>query len=319
MDLPVLACQMQIIRIVAHQILWQNDQELITMKLEILILILIFAPELAIAQEMAMKEIDPLFMSEQTIASQSQNGHPLQIAYAAPSDKSIIELNAIAARRIFSSDQNLYSDTKQTAPLEASIIEEWRERVYKSLKMHSRPRHVDLVYDSKLRSNNDVDEQAQSNRMVSKIVLRETLRFTQERLPEIDKLVKVLKFEVSTDMIPRQVAETESHDIRTKETPVGHIPAVEKRLFVKTGLRLPIERGRLGLVSETEARYGNVSSFFSICLDGQFDNSMGLIYVLGNDIQFKYERQIAHSMDPITSERMNDKASNNLIQLVCSF
>jgi hypothetical protein len=185
--------------------------------------------------------------------------------------------------------------------------------------MHSGPRHFDLVNDSKLRSNNNFDEQVQSNRTVSRIILRETLRFTQERLPEIDRLVKALKFEVSTDMIPGQVVETEIHDMRIKEAPVGHIPAVENKLFLKTGLRLPIERGRLSLISETEFRYGNISSFFSIYLDGQFDNSMGLIYVLGNDIQFKFERQISHATDPITSERMNNKASLNLVQLVCSF
>jgi len=297
---------------------WQKDQELISMKLETFILILIFVPELAIAQETAIKEIVPVGMNEQVIAFQTQNNQLLQIAYAAPADKSIIELNAIATRRKFSADQNLYSHTKQTAPLEAGIIDEWRERVYKSLGMHSGPRRFDLVHDSKLRSNNDFDEQVRLNRMVSRIVLRETLRFTQERLPEIDKLVKVLKFEVSTDMITHQVVETETNDISTK-TAVGHIQAVEKRLYLKTGLRLPIDRGRLSLVSETEARYGNVSSFFSIYLDGQFDNSMGLTYVLGNDMQFKFERQIAHSTDPITSERMNSRSSLNLVQLVCSF
>ena len=289
------------------------------MKLETFILILIFAPKLAIAQETAIREIVPVGMNKQVTASQLQNDQLLQIAYAAPADKSIIELNAIATRKKFSSDQNLYSHTKQTAPLEAGIIDEWRERVYKSLGMHSGPRRFDLVHDSKLRSNNDFDEQVRLNRMVSRIVLRETLRFTQERLPEIDKLVKVLKFEVSTDMITHQVIETEINDISTKKTAVGHIQAVEKRLYLKTGLRLPIDRGRLSLVSETEARYGNVSSFFSIYLDGQFDNSMGLTYVLGNDIQFKFERQIAHSTDPITSERMNSRSSLNLVQLVCSF
>jgi hypothetical protein len=185
--------------------------------------------------------------------------------------------------------------------------------------MNSRPRYFDLALESKLRSNNDFDEQGQSNRMVSKIVLRETLRFTQERLPEIDKLIKLLKFEVSTDMIPQQVIETGIHELRTKKIRGGHVPAVENKLFLKTGLRLPIDRGRLSLISETEARYGNVSSFFSINLDGQFDNSLGVIYVLGGDIQFKFERQIAHSTDPITSERMNNKSSLNLIHLVCSF
>jgi hypothetical protein len=301
-----------------HKILWQSHGELIGMKLETFILLLTFAPELVVAQDMAIKEIVPVGANEQAIAMQSQNNHLLQIAYATPTDKSIIELNAIAARGKFAPDKNLYSDRIQTAPLVQGIIDEWRERVYKSIGMHSRPRYVDLVHDSRLRSNNDIDEQVQTNRMVQRIVLRETLRFTQERLPEIEKLVKALRFEVSTDMIRPKIVETEIHDIRMKN-PVGHSPAVNNRLFVKTGLRLPIERGRLSLISESEARYGNVSSFFSIYIDGQFDNSMGLKYVLGNNMQVKFERQIAHSSDPVTSERMNNKASLNLIQMVCSF
>jgi len=84
-------------------------------------------------------------------------------------------------------------------------------------------------------------------------------------------------------------------------------------------LRVPVESGKLGVTSETEARYGKMTSFFKVYLDGQYDNSLGLKYVLGKDIHLQVERQVAHTTDFVTSDTANEKSSLNLVQLVCKF
>ena len=134
----------------------------------------------------------------------------------------------------------------------------------------------------------------------------------------IDKLVKALtlKLEVSnrtfTENIEAQAKEEEFVEARPARN-----NSDKDKLFVKTGLRLPIESGKLRLVSETEARYSNMSSFFKIKLDGQFDNSLGLKYILGRDLALQVERQVTHTTDPISGAYA--MSNLNLIQLVCQF
>ena len=289
------------------------------MKLGTFIIISIFVHEPAIAQEMALKENLPVVRNEQAIAPQSQTDHYPQVAYAAPADRSIIELYALVARKKFTADPNLYSEIKQTDRPEAGIIEDWREQVFKVFEMHAGPRRSDLVNDNRLQSNNELDEQANESRMATRIVLKETLKFTQERLPEIDRLVKALRVEVSTDMVSRENAEAQINDKQSGEARAAHHTVVKDTLLLKTGLRVPVESGKLGVVSETEARFGNMSSFFKVYLDGQYDNSAGIRYTLARDIHLQVERQVTHTTDLVMSNKTNAKSNLNLIQLVCKF
>jgi hypothetical protein len=216
-------------------------------------------------------------------------------------------------------DADLYSKIRPTDRSEAGIIESWRDRVFETFGTFISPRQSDLANDSRLQNNNEFEEQANASRMATRIVLKETLQFTRERLPEIDKLIKALRFEVSTDMISSAKADEGTHDKMTGEARAAHTAIVKDRLFVKTGLLVPVESGKLVVASETEARYGRMTSFFKIYLDGQYDNNVGLKYVLGKDMHLQVERQVAHTTDLIMSDTANVKSSLDLVQLVCKF
>ncbi len=224
-----------------------------------------------------------------------------------------------AAGLKFMADPELSSKIRPTDRSEAGIIESWRERVFKTFGTYISPRQSDLVNDNRLQNNNEFEEQDNESRMATRIVLKETLQFTRERLPEIDKLVKALRFEVSTDMVSGENGRTDIDDEKNNEARTARNISGKDRFLLKTGLRVPVESGKLVVASETEARYGNVTSFFTIHLDGQYDNNLGLKYVLGKDIHLQVERQIAHTTDFVTSYTANEKSSLNLVQLVCKF
>jgi hypothetical protein len=73
------------------------------------------------------------------------------------------------------------------------------------------------------------------------------------------------------------------------------------------------------VVSETEATYGNLSSFFKVRLDGRFDNTAGLVYVISGDVRVQVERQVHHESVPAAGEATNTRSSLELVQLVCTF
>ena len=298
----------------------QHEQELIRMKLETMLVIVIFATESALAQNMAAAEEPHAVLDEKAIASRPQADQYLQIASVAPEERSIIELNASAARLKFTNDPNLYSDMKHPDHTDAGIIEGWRDRVFKSLGMHAQPRRFDPMHDGRMQSNTVLDEQANEGRTVTRIILKETLRYAQDRLPEIEELIKAMRLEVSTDMIFRQSDEAAAMDPNTGAggRTVPHAP-VENRFFLKTGLRIPVDGGKLGVVSETEATYGNLSSFVKVRLDGRYDSTAGLIYVLGRDLRVQVERQVTHATVLATRDAINTKSSLGLVQLVCTF
>jgi hypothetical protein len=294
---------------------------LIAMKAKIIIiaLALMFAPDLVSAQDMSIHENDTAGMIEKTNNPQSEADHFMQVAYVASLDKSILEVTAIAARKKFTSEPTLYTELKQSNNLAGGLIDEWRVQVYKILSTYSIPRQANIVNDYRLQSNNELDEQTDTNRTLTKIILKETVKFTQERLPEIDRLIKALRFEVSTDMISKEIREVEANDQKTDGPKKEHHPFVKDKLFAKTGFHVPVESGKFRLVSETEARYGNMSSFFKIYLDGQLDNSLGLIYDFNRATQLQIQRHDTHGADPRTSEKRSAKSNLNLIQLVCRF
>ena len=252
------------------------------MKLGTFILLLIFVSGPAFAQEMASRE-------------------------------------TAAARLKFMADAELYSLTRPTDRSEAGIIENWRDRVFETFATHISPRQSDLVNDNRLQNNNEFEEQANANRMATRIVLKETLQFTRERVPEIDKLIRALRFEVSTDMVSGENGGTDIDDEKNNETRIARNTLIKDRFLLKTGLRVPVESGKLVVASETEARYGKMTSFFKIYLDGRYDNNVGLKYVLGKDIHLQVERQVAHTTDLVTSDTANVKSSLDLVQLVCKF
>ena len=188
-----------------------------------------------------------------------------------------------------------------------------------------RQQEQDPTQVNRLMTDNELDRRAEEGRIVMKLVLKETLKFSKERVVEIDKLVKALKYEVSSDTAGEDNAGAEANNIETGKNkindkkqgetrPAGNAPANNK-LILKTGVRVRIDSGKLGLVAETEARYGKGSYFYRVNLDSQSDNSLGFRYVLGGDIYIQVERDFNRTMDPTTK----DKPNANLIQLGCRF
>jgi hypothetical protein len=290
------------------------------------LLVLILAPGFSIAQDTPHKTDVAMNLKEPAAASSlpiEQDQHSVQ---SAPADDSIIALNIFYARSHFTDEPNLSSAIKQTVSAEPSILGGWRDRIFKSLKAYYGPIQQDRAYDNRLLNNSELDEQTYDKSVVTKLVLKETLNYTQEQVPEIDRMVKALKFEVSTENVNKEDAaagmkDEASNDKEAVEKRIVKKKSVDDKLFVKTGLRIPIESGKPSLVSETEARYHKVSSFIKVRLDGQYDNSLGVTYILGKDIHLQAERQVTHmtTTDPASQDKMNTTSSLNLVQLVCKF
>jgi hypothetical protein len=287
------------------------------MKLETIVIGLIFLPGLALAQDASLRESAPY-------ASQPQ-ADPYQVAYVARSEKAFIELNASAAsRKIFTSNPDLYSSASaHTDRVEAGIIRDWRIRMFRMLGAYSGQRGATVADGDRLLSNNEIEERTDERKTVARAVVKETLKFTQERLPEIDKIVKSLKLEVSTEMLEKKSDTEESAVDRTadaagKKRTVPHSAGPDS-FYLKTGLRVPVDNGKLGIVSETDAKYGKLSAFFEVHLDGQYDNTMGLVYVLGRALNLRVERQVSHSTDPVTNYKTNTQSELDMVKLVCTF
>ena len=288
------------------------------MKLVPLILISIFTPVLAMAQEAAPQKIPASSIDEKTAASGLQ-ADSYQIAYADTTNNSLIEKNALNTGLKFIADLDLYAEIKQTDRPGTDAVADWRERVFKSLSTHVGPRPLDGVNDNRLVSNSELDEQANQRRMVTRIVLKETLKYARERIPEIDELANSLKYEVSN----RPVAENSGATVNGKKTegksPPPENNISEDKLYLKTELRIPVEGGKIGLVSESEARYGNVSSFVKIKLDGWYDTIAGMTYVLGRELHLQVERRGTHTTDPLSGDKAQARSSLSLVQVVYAF
>ena len=158
--------------------------------------------------------------------------------------------------------------------------------MFKTIRMYFGPFQEDPVRVSGLLADDELDKQADDGRTVMKLILKEILKFTKERVVDIDRLVKAMKYEVSSDKTGSEDAGAEARDIKTGDHkitdkkggeeahPAGHA-VVNDKVILKTGLRVRIDSGKLGLVSETEARYGKASYFYKVNLHNQGDNSLG--------------------------------------------
>lgn len=276
------------------------------MKLITFFILLMFVPEFAMAQEFA-SAVDTPSRNEQAAKD------------------SPIELNALYGRAGFMSEPGLISEAKHTDGSERGVIEDWREQMFKTISMYFGPRQRDPVQANRMLTDDELDKQAYEGRIVMKLVLKETLKFSKKRVVEIDRLVKALKYEVSSDKTGSEYAGAEANNIKTGDNKITDKKAGEARparnavvnskLVLKTGVRVRIDSGKLGLVSETEARYGKASYFYKVNLDNQGVNSLGFRYVLGRDIYIQVERGFNRTMDPTAK----DKPSTNLIQLGCRF
>jgi hypothetical protein len=105
-------------------------------------------------------------------------------------NNSPIKLNALYGGAGFMSVPGLISETKQTDGTEHGVIEDWREQMFKTIRMYFGPFQEDPVWIKRLLTNDELDKQADNGRTVMKLVLRETLKFRKERVVEIDRLVK---------------------------------------------------------------------------------------------------------------------------------
>lgn len=276
------------------------------MKLITFFILLMFVPEFAMAQEFASK-----------VNTSSRNE---QAAKNSP-----IELNALYGKAGFMSEPGLIPETKQTDGSERGVIEDWREQMFKTISMYLGPRQQDPLQVDRMPTGDELDKQAYEGRIVMKLVLKETLKFSKERVVEIDRLVKALKYEVSSDKTGSEAAGGEANNIKTGDNKITEKKTGEARparnavangkLILKTGVRVRIDSGKLGLVSETEARYGKASYFYKVNIDNKGVNSLGFRYILGRDIYIQVERGFNRTMDPTAK----DKPSTNLIQLGCRF
>jgi hypothetical protein len=234
-----------------------------------------------------------------TAAAKDAESYPV-IAYAAPVERSLISMHATADRMVYRTETSLFSSPISTFKPEEGIIVQWRERVFRSLAANMTP----VVEDGE--------------RMVVRIAVKESMNLALEHLPRLERLIKVLKLEVSTDMLARDENEAEEDEaLPLAATPVRR-QAVKARFFMRTGLRIPIEKGKPTLLSETNAVYGSITSYFSVRLDSKLDSSLGLRYTINRDMQVQVERAVADAVDP-ASGGTERRSVSNTVKLVCLF
>ena len=293
-----------------------SGRELAVMKTITIVIVLMLAPEFAAALELSPKGDAPSGMPAAIpgpLAARSQNA-----ATTAPVDNFPIELNALRIGPDFTTSPDPAWETKQSDSMERGIIEDWRDQMFKTISMYFGPRQQDPAQTNRLLTNG---QQADDGKIVMKLVLKETLKFTKERVVWIDSLVKAMKYEVSSDKLGRENVEAaaknaltgdnKSNDHKPGDARPAKNAVVKDKLIVKTGLRVRIDGGRLGLVSESEAGYGKASYFYKVNLDNQGDNSLGFRYVLGRSVYIQVERDFIRTMDPTA----HDKPNINLVQL----
>ncbi len=87
---------------------------------------------------------------------------------------------------------------------------------------------------------------------------------------------------------------------------------------MRTGLRVPIDSGKLALLSETSAVYGSIIAFVSLRLSSKLDSSLGLRYKLGRDTHVQMERATVYVADPAAGGTMRRSAAN-MVTVVCVF
>lgn len=242
--------------------------------------------------------IAAIIMGRRAAAADAE-GYPV-IAYAAPAERSLISLHATADRMVFRTDASLFSNPTSTVKAEEGLIVQWRERVFGSLAASMTP---------------DVRD---GERVVARIAVKESMNLALEHLPSLERLIKVLKLEVSTDMLARNENEAEGDEaLPIAATPVRR-QAAKARFFMRTGLRIPVEKGKPTLLSETNAVYGSITSYFNVRLDSKLDSSLGLRYALNRDMQVQVERTTADAVDP-ASGGTERRSVSNTVKLVCLF
>jgi len=195
----------------------------------------------------------------------------------------------------------------------ANMVEDLRNRIFAVLQAR-------FTVDSgssnneRLQSKNEREAQADEKRAVSLIALTETLKYTRERIPIIDTLANAMTFEISN----------RKQEERANEEPAGKSMSgkgfpVQASLYVKTGLRLPVERGKAVLRSETEAGFGKWSSAFNVNLDGQYDHSVRVTYALARDLHVQNQWTAAHTADPAAVAKAPTRSTFDLVQLIYNF
>jgi hypothetical protein len=279
--------------------------EMVVMKLVTLYIFLLFAPGFVIAQDISGKENDAANRNLQVAAPQLSADHNQSTA---------VELNALYGKSKFRAEPDFYRGIKQPDHFNPGIIEEWNERVFNTLKTYFTSGRQDLVYGYGQQSTTYVDEQISDRNIVTKVVLNETLSLTRERIPEIDSLVKALKFEISSETTGTK-SEEETKDKGTIEASTVKKTVTEDKVYYKTGVRLRVEGSFLGLASETEVKYNSASYYYKVNFDHQNDNSLGFTCAVGRDIYIKLEHSFTGAIDPITKDRSN----RNMVQLVSKF
>jgi hypothetical protein len=246
-----------------------------------------------------MTTVLAVIIMDRTAAAENAESYPV-IAYAAPAERSFISLHATADRMVYRSEASLFSSPISTVKTEEGIIVEWRERVFRSIAANMTP---------------DVED---GERMAARIAMKESVNLALQHLPRLERLIKVLKLEVSTDMLARdENAAEEDEALPIAATPVQR-QAVKERFFMRTGLRMPIEKGKPALLSETSAVYGSITSYFKVRLESRLDSSLGLLYTLNRDMRVQVERTIAGAVDP-DSGGTERRSVSNTVKLVCLF
>ncbi len=257
----------------------------------LVIIILMAAPLLANAEETVRSHADASLQGSSEKAATAE-------------DKSDIEMRAALLPKL-----------NRTGSLDRDLILSWRERVFKSVSQFADQGMAEPERGTRLLSHQEQAKRSQEGRIITRTILNETWKFTQEKLPDIDRLVKSLRLEVSTEKpSPESSPVPEGADNEKIQPVAPH--RLGDRVFIKSGLRVPVESGKLSLLSETEAVFGALSTFFKIYIDGRYDNSAGMAYVVAKDIRLQVEQRTAHTG---TEEGKQELSHLSLMQLVCAF
>ncbi len=248
-------------------------------------------------------------------------------AAPAPSKVTPLELNALYGKPGLTADPDRATNVQTMTRPNSGVMEQWRDRMVNTLSTYvaSRQQAPDEPANPYAAGTGPIDHSG-DERVIMKIMAKETLKFAREHVPEIDAFVNSLKMEYSSERpssgdigreaLPIVKNERKTEDTKTTHTESKATPAAEQdKLIYKTGIRVRVESGKVGLVSESEARYGKAAYFYKVNLDRQDNNSMGMSYALSTTASLQIEHDFSGTMNPAS----RDFPSTNVIKVGFNF
>ncbi len=275
------------------------------------VLVVISAPQWAGAEDLFPQEKKPFVIG---LAS------PFSV-YPDPGGYSLQLSKSAEAELRFNADRRLFERPGVNDGMGNDAVVAWRDYIYaKLLTVYSAPRAEGWDYCIRPECPQTVDDTANDQKAVARLVSRETLRFMRQKVPQIQQILESLRLEV---------ADTASKDDPSPVfknmngvTELKHVNEGDKQeLSVQARMRVRVDEGDISLVSETSATYREASSYFRVNLRKPNNTTFGVKYKLGGNTHLLFERETKYitSLGSAYDDAVRGRISQNALRIVLLF